>query len=163
MNYSHNGALRPASSTKHRHNAVARGMMKLYHHLWGGWYSADNKNTHTHRHTQDTYTPAASLSVISDRLTASASQQLNKMLQPPPSQPIDSENPPLAHTTVHAQSHADVMPIGTDLLIDLNSTYNKGHEDRLLLVQAAEHHENGIFLWFYSLIFTSSHIVFLLL
>lgn len=121
---------------------------------------------HTHTDTQDTYTPAASLSVISDRLPASASQQLNKTLQPPPSQPIDSENLPLAHTTWHTQSHADMTPIGTDLLIDLNSVYsNKGHEDKLLLEQG---YDSGLFVCFYGLIFKStvclsSSVVFLLL
>lgn len=52
------------------------------------------KDTHTHK----THTPSASPSVISDRLTASAAQQLNATLPLPPSQPIESENPPVLHT-----------------------------------------------------------------
>lgn len=154
-----------ASSKERNHtfSAVRRGEDEIYHHLWGG-QGADKK-----MHTQDTNTPTASQSVISERLPASASQQLNETLQPPPSQPTDSENPPLAHTRTHttAQSHAGMMPIGTDLLIDLNSVYsNHGHEDRPLL--AAQHHNNGFFLCFYNLIFESftrlsSRVVFLLL
>lgn len=100
---------------------------------------------------RDTYTPTVSVSVISDRLTASTAQQLNETLQPPPSHPIESENPPLANTHTHAltrshaQSHADTMPIGTDLLIDLNSLYIKTeHQDRLLPVLATEHQDNRL-------------------
>lgn len=146
-----NGAFEPAECRNHKLVAVGRG---------GGWNYITiceegkvqiKKDAHTDK-WQDTYNPVASLPVISDWLPASASQQLNETLQPPPSQPIDSENPPLAHihthTTWHAQSHADTMPIGADLLIDLNSVYSsKGHEDRLLLVLDTEYHDNGLFLY----------------
>lgn len=78
---------------------------------------APKVDAHTHIHN-------ANLAVISDRLPASAMQQLTEMLQPPPSQVIDLENPPLANTQTrtpsHVQSHADMLPEGIDLLTDTN-------------------------------------------
>lgn len=69
-----------------------------------------------HPGTQDRAAPG--LSVISDRLPASASQQLSVTMQPPPSHPIDSEKSP-SGTNTHTsqmQSRADMMPIALTCL-----------------------------------------------